>query len=81
MFTCRRTSRNSSNTEALTCRYLSSEILGVLNMACKICEQLRNTRIQIYVYRTILCLCAAACSEIRVFSVPVAASRDEFGLR
>ena len=50
-------------------------------MACKICEQLRNTRIQIYFYRTILCLCAAACSEIRVFAVLVAASRDEFGLR
>ena len=64
-------SRNSSNTEAPTCRYLSSEILGVLNMACKICEQLRNTRIQIYFYRTILCLCAAAGPEIRVFAVPL----------
>ena len=80
MFTCRRTSRNSSNTVALTCRYLSSEILGALNMACKICEQLRNTRSK-FIFIEQSFLCAAACLEIRVFAVPVAASRDEFGLR
>ena len=34
------------------CRHFGNEILAVLNVVCKICEQLRNTRIQIYSYRS-----------------------------